>query len=134
MTNTVIDKAHKKLNTTEVINCETWQVLSNTAAVLVGVTNTNHGTDVDNEISTNSMRSQTVVRQETNKPIDHMRLAIVNLDSEATATVPIVCASTTGSPMHIQLNIPLISPNEVLHDIITHNELPMEVHHALVEK
>ncbi|OIT28637.1 hypothetical protein A4A49_27574 [Nicotiana attenuata] len=42
-------------------------------------------------------------------------------------TLPITCASGSGSPMQIQLNVPLKSSNKILHDIITHKELPVEI-------
>ncbi|OIT30573.1 hypothetical protein A4A49_12600 [Nicotiana attenuata] len=42
-------------------------------------------------------------------------------------TSPMACASGTGQPMQIQLNIPIKSPIQVLHDLVTHNVTPMEI-------
>lgn len=46
----------------------------------------------------------------------------------------VACASGTGSPMQIQVNVPLKTPNQVLHDIITHKELPDDIQNALVDQ
>lgn len=44
------------------------------------------------------------------------------------------CASGTGSPMQIQINVPLRTPNQVLHDIITHKELPDDIQNNLIDQ
>lgn len=49
-------------------------------------------------------------------------------------TLPMACASGTGSPMQIQINVTLKSPNQILHDIITHNEMPVDIQNALVDQ
>ncbi|OIS96968.1 hypothetical protein A4A49_18465 [Nicotiana attenuata] len=47
--------------------------------------------------------------------------------------VPMACASGTGSPMQIQINVPLRTPNQILHDIITHKELPDDIQNNLID-
>ncbi|OIS98263.1 hypothetical protein A4A49_06524 [Nicotiana attenuata] len=39
---------------------------------------------------------------------------------------PLASASRTGQPMQIQLNVPLKSHTQVLHDLVTHNIIPIE--------
>ncbi|OIT05382.1 hypothetical protein A4A49_40637 [Nicotiana attenuata] len=57
--------------------------------------------------------------------------AIVSRESEA---LPMACSSGTGSPIQIKVNMPLKLPNQVLHDLITHQELPLEIQNSLVEQ
>lgn len=49
-------------------------------------------------------------------------------------TLPMACASGIGSPMQIQVNVPLKSPNQILHDIITHKELLVDIQNALIDQ
>lgn len=77
---------------------------------------------------------QTLDESNSNMGLDHVELAIVQREPPTITTNPIACASSTGSPMQIQLNVPLISPNQILHDLITHKELPLEIHTTLVDK
>lgn len=65
---------------------------------------------------------------------EQVEQAIIHRSSDAIELVPMACASGTGLPMQIQINVPLKSPNKVLHDIITRNGLPMDIHNALVEQ
>ncbi|OIT32770.1 hypothetical protein A4A49_08114 [Nicotiana attenuata] len=60
--------------------------------------------------------------------------AIVARDSGELESLPVACASGTGSPIQIQLNMPLRTPNQVLHDIITHKELPDDIQQTLIEQ
>lgn len=41
------------------------------------------------------------------------------------------CDYGTGQPLNIKLNIPLKSPMQVLHDLVTHNVTPVENQHAI---
>lgn len=43
--------------------------------------------------------------------------AIGSGESEA---LPMACSSGTGSPLQIKVNMPLKSPNQILHDLITY--------------
>ncbi|OIT39143.1 hypothetical protein A4A49_02937 [Nicotiana attenuata] len=64
-------------------------------------------------------------------PYDPGAQAIVSKESEA---LPMAYSSGTGSPLQIKVNVPLKSPNQVLHDLITHQELPLEIQNSLVEQ
>ncbi|OIT33577.1 hypothetical protein A4A49_09466 [Nicotiana attenuata] len=64
-------------------------------------------------------------------PYEPGEQAIVERESEA---LPMACSSGTDSPLQIKINVPLKSPNQVLHDIITHQELPLDIHNSLVEQ
>ncbi|OIT37141.1 hypothetical protein A4A49_01016 [Nicotiana attenuata] len=65
---------------------------------------------------------------------EHLEKAIVPKKSDAIATVPMACASGTGFPTPIQINLTLKSPNQVLHDIITYKVLPEDIYNALVDQ
>ncbi|OIT31774.1 hypothetical protein A4A49_24246 [Nicotiana attenuata] len=65
------------------------------------------------------------------EPVEH---AIVTREPGELETLPMECASQTGSPMQIQDNVPLKSPNQILHDIITHKELQIDMQDALVDQ
>ncbi|OIT30604.1 hypothetical protein A4A49_41462 [Nicotiana attenuata] len=75
-----------------------------------------------------------ILKEDTRKEHDNIEQAIVPRDSDAIETVPIACASGTGSPMQIQINVPFKSPNQILHGIITHKELPVDIENALVDQ
>ncbi|OIT00548.1 hypothetical protein A4A49_05511 [Nicotiana attenuata] len=64
-------------------------------------------------------------------PYDPGAQAIVSKESEV---LPMACSSGTGSPLQIKVNVPLKSPNQVLHDLSTHQELPLEIQNSLVEQ
>ncbi|OIS98754.1 hypothetical protein A4A49_18837 [Nicotiana attenuata] len=57
--------------------------------------------------------------------------AIVSGESEA---LPIACSSGIRSPLPIKVNVPLKSPNQVLHDLITHQGLPLDIQNSLGEQ
>ncbi|OIT27994.1 hypothetical protein A4A49_21527 [Nicotiana attenuata] len=67
-------------------------------------------------------------------PYEPTEQAIVARDSGELESLAVACASGTGSPMQIQLNMPLRSPNQVLHDIITRKELPDDIQQTLLEQ
>ncbi|OIT28420.1 hypothetical protein A4A49_19817 [Nicotiana attenuata] len=75
------------------------------------------------ELNEVSLRSQEPVEQ-----------AIVPREPGEIETLSMACASRTGSPMQIQVNVPLKSPNQILRDIITHKELPVDIQNALVDQ
>jgi len=60
--------------------------------------------------------------------------AIILKNSGDIEVMPVVCASGTGEPMQIQINIPLQSPNHILHDIITHNVIPIYLQNTMAEQ
>ncbi|OIT29802.1 hypothetical protein A4A49_28928 [Nicotiana attenuata] len=66
-----------------------------------------------------------LVMKETNG--EQPQHAIVPHVSGTSEQSPMACASRTGKQMHIQLNIPLKSPIQVLHDLVTHNVTPLEI-------
>lgn len=65
------------------------------------------------------------------EPAEH---DIVSKEVRELETQPVACASGTGSPMQIQINVPLRTPNQVLHDIITHKELPDDIQNNLIDQ
>ncbi|OIT24584.1 hypothetical protein A4A49_29779 [Nicotiana attenuata] len=60
--------------------------------------------------------------------------AIVLKNTGVIEALPMACASGTGEPTQIQINIPLQSPNQILHDIIIHNVIPVDIQNAMVEQ
>lgn len=44
------------------------------------------------------------------------------------------CASETWQPMQLQINVPLKIPNQIFHDVITHNVTHVDIQNALVEQ
>lgn len=60
--------------------------------------------------------------------------AIVPKASGAIEALPVACALGTGQPMQLQINVPLKSPNQILHDIITHNVAPVDLRNVEVEQ
>ncbi|OIT05236.1 hypothetical protein A4A49_01709 [Nicotiana attenuata] len=67
-------------------------------------------------------------------PYEPTEQAIVAREFGDLESLPVACASRTGSPMQIQFNVPLRTPNQVLHDIITHKELPDDIQHTLMDQ
>lgn len=75
-----------------------------------------------------------MVMNETNdNAVDQLPHAIVPQEVGSIEPSPTACASGTGQPMQIQLNIPLKFPIQVLHDIVTHNVTPVEIQQTMVE-
>ncbi|OIT25173.1 hypothetical protein A4A49_32340 [Nicotiana attenuata] len=60
--------------------------------------------------------------------------AIVPKASGAIKALPMACALRTRQPMQLQINVPLKSPNQLLHEIITHNVAPMDLQNVEVEQ
>ncbi|XP_070035344.1 uncharacterized protein LOC142175819 [Nicotiana tabacum] len=44
--------------------------------------------------------------------------------------MPLACDSGTGLPLHSHLNMPLMSPLKVLHELVTHHATPLEIQQA----
>lgn len=59
---------------------------------------------------------------------------IVPKVSDAIEAIPVACALGTGQSIQIQTNIPLNSPNQKLHDIITHNLELVDSQNVVVEQ
>ncbi|OIT20724.1 hypothetical protein A4A49_41873 [Nicotiana attenuata] len=78
------------------------------------------------EVITNSEQLEAALT-----PYEPGEHAIVARESEA---LPMAWLSGNGSPLQIKVNVPLKSPNQVLHDIITHQELPLDIQNALLEQ
>ncbi|OIT37560.1 hypothetical protein A4A49_58786 [Nicotiana attenuata] len=57
--------------------------------------------------------------------------AIITGDNDV---LPMACSFGTGSPLQIKVDLPLRSPSQVLHDIITHQELPLDIQNSMVDK
>lgn len=53
--------------------------------------------------------------------------AMVPLQPDAVEITTMVCASKNEHALDIQLNIPLKSPIQVLHELVTHNVAPVEI-------
>lgn len=121
-TNTIIDHANKIEAIIDVNNNEIGQNLPNHEGALRSSLPTHQDTDSAAKVSNYRVSSklQIVSGKVTNMGNEQIGLAIVEHDSTKIALVPIACTSATRSPLQIQLNIPLLSPNQVLHDIITH--------------
>lgn len=60
--------------------------------------------------------------------------AIMSKDAGESEALPMSCSSGTGSPLQIKVNVPLKSPNQVLHDVITHEKLPLDIRNSLVDQ
>lgn len=46
---------------------------------------------------------------------------------------PLASASGIGLPLHLQLNMPLKSPLQALHELLTHNAIPLEIQQATTD-
>lgn len=57
-------------------------------------------------------------------PYEHGEQAIITGDSDV---LPMACSFGTGSPLQIKVDLPLKFPNQVLNDLITHQELPLDI-------
>lgn len=88
-----------------------------------------HTTNVEVEKSQDTMKTDSQSAGGKDQVILYEQIGsdIVSREIGTIQPVPLECASGTGSPMHIQINVPLKSPNLVMHEIITHKELPMEI-------
>ncbi|OIT18773.1 hypothetical protein A4A49_55617, partial [Nicotiana attenuata] len=75
------------------------------------------------EVSSNPQQVEAAIT-----PYEQTKHALV---TNEIAALPMVSSSGTGSPLQIKVNIPLKSPNQMLHDIITHQELPIEIQTAV---
>lgn len=62
---------------------------------------------------------------------DHHAL-IPNRES-AIDLIPTPFASDTGQPLQIKLNVPLKTPTQILHDLVTHTVEPVNNQKAMVE-
>ncbi|OIS96088.1 hypothetical protein A4A49_10501 [Nicotiana attenuata] len=67
-------------------------------------------------------------------PYEPAEQAIASKEIGELETLPVAYTSGTGSPMQIQINVPLRSPNQVLHDIITHKELTDHIQNNLIDQ
>ncbi|OIT38997.1 hypothetical protein A4A49_10545 [Nicotiana attenuata] len=90
--------------------------------------------DVDMEENLGNMKSNSERKEVALRPQELVEHAIATREPGELVTLPMACASDTGSPMQIQVNVPLKSPNQILHDIITHKELPIDMQDALVDQ
>ncbi|OIT22801.1 hypothetical protein A4A49_31374 [Nicotiana attenuata] len=75
-------------------------------------------------------------KEQIRQVIPHERIehAIVPKVSGAIQAVPIAYALGAWQPMQIQINVPLMSPNQILPDIITHNVVPMDIQNTVLEQ
>lgn len=48
--------------------------------------------------------------------------------------MPMACASGTGHPLQIHLNIPLKNPIQVLHEIVTHYITPLDIQNEMIDR
>ncbi|OIT19893.1 hypothetical protein A4A49_41476 [Nicotiana attenuata] len=64
-------------------------------------------------------------------PYEPGEQAIITRDSDV---LPMACSFGSGAPLQIKVDLPLKSPNQVLHDLITHQELPLDIHNSMVDK
>lgn len=90
--------------------------------------------DVEPYQDTFRSESQSVIVKCSLMVYEHLGSAVVHRESSAIEILPMACASSTASPMQIQINVPLKSSNQIMHDIITHKELPLQIHEALDNK
>lgn len=108
------------------------EVLSYVDSDMVRVLPRDHTTIVEAEKSQDTMRtdSQSTGGKAQMILYDQMGSGIVPRELGTIQQVPIACASATGPQMQIQINVPLKSLNRLMHEIITHKELPMEIHNV----
>ncbi|OIT02225.1 hypothetical protein A4A49_13166, partial [Nicotiana attenuata] len=68
------------------------------------------------------------------RPRDQDEQAIVPREIGDIEILPMACTSGDGSPMQIQINVPLKSPYKILHDIITHKKLLVDIQNGMMDK
>lgn len=65
---------------------------------------------------------------------DQVEHAIIPKNTGTIKAISMACAPGTGQLMQLQVNVPLKTPNQILHDIVIHNVTPVEVKNDLVEQ
>ncbi|OIT08020.1 hypothetical protein A4A49_03627 [Nicotiana attenuata] len=81
-----------------------------------------------------NMEKSSEIHEASLAPYEPVEQAIVTRELGELESMPVACASGTGSLMQIQVNVPLKMPNQVLHDIITHKELPDDIQNTLIDQ